>query len=170
MPAARNDVDLTTDAGLDGDTLGDRKGTPLQTRSSASGFVISPYDIVIFSFTPANSGTDANPAGIHGKFEFRVTPPDTRTSAYSSGTITASPVSNDVIVGNPLTAYTLNGILYVSGLKAGEKWSVYNILGTLIYTGIFPSNGGAGVVEIPLPNSGIYIITNGKNTLKIMNR
>ena len=86
----------TRNAGLGDAGLGDPS-----VRSSASGFVISPYDIVIFSFTPANSGTDANPAGIHGKFEFRVTPPDTRTSAYSSGTITASPVSNDVIVAPP---------------------------------------------------------------------
>jgi len=63
----------------------------------STGIVISPYDIVIFAFSPANSGTDDNPTGFHGKFEFRVTPPESRVSAYSSGTITASPVGNEPV-------------------------------------------------------------------------
>ena len=170
-------------------SLNDRKLSASQSsltaavRSSAAGFVISPYDIVIFSFTPANSGTDAIPAGVHGKFEFRVTPPDTRTSAYSSGTITASPVANDIStslndristslndristslndristsLNDRLRAWVQNGILYVDGLAPGTTWRVYTLTGTLIYTG----NVEARLIT-PLPG---YMSSSGRVSL-----
>ena len=159
-----------------------RKGAPLQTdadsgeqsvRSSTAAFVVSPYDIVMFSFTPANAGTASSPTGVHGKFEFRVTPPSTATSAYSSGTITASPVSNDVIAGmtrNPLRAWTHNGILYVSGLQPGTSWSIYNLSGTRIYTGTVTADVVETHGRVSLPERGIYIVTDGNNSLKIINR
>jgi len=125
--------------------LVEHTGSPLQidavlgdhaVRSAAAGFVVSPYDFMIFAFTTANSGTDANLTGIHGKLEFRVTTPDTRKSAYSRGTITASPVANDPVVvtrcAPSLHAWVQNGILHVSGLYPGKPVWTYNILGTLI--------------------------------------
>jgi len=58
-------------------------------------------------------------------------------------------------------------VLYVSGLTAGTKWGVYNILGQLIYQGTATNNvethGRAS-----LPNRGIYLVTDGKTTLKII--
>jgi len=73
-----------------------------------------------------------------------------------------------------VVAWTQNGILYVDGLTPGTTWRVYSLTGALIYTGTatadkFPSIGGAGVVTITLPGRGIYIITNGSSTVKIVN-
>ena len=57
-----------------------------------TGFVVSPNDIVIFlyNFRPALAGDSDNPSGTNGYFEFRVTPPNTRVSAYNEGAITAT--------------------------------------------------------------------------------
>ena len=139
-----------------------RQSSVTAVRSSAADYVISPYDIVIFTFIPANAGTPDNANGIHGKFDFRVTPPESRTSAYSSGTITASPVANDMVGARliaPLRAYVQNGVLHVTGLTPGEQWRVYNMTGVLIYTGIAVETHG----RASLPERGIYIIiSNGK--------
>ena len=178
LRSARND-DLTSDA-----------GSPLQPRSSVSDFVISPYDIVIFSFTPAHSGTDTNTKGINGKFEFRVTPPETRMSAYKDGIIIATPFDatgnistslNDrisTLLNDRLRAWTQNGILYVDGLTPGTTWRVYNLTGTLIYTGTVSERSrtiGTRLIapqpaplSAPLPAKGIYIVTNGNETVKVV--
>jgi hypothetical protein len=43
--------------------------------------------------------------------------------------------------------------------------SVYNILGTLVYQGIATSDKA----EIALPGRGLYIVTDGKEVVKITN-
>jgi hypothetical protein len=132
-------------------------------------FSINPQDFVIYTFVPANAGTVDNANGVNGRFEFRVTPPDVIPSAYNSGTITASPVSNDSPFEGGrgmLKAWTQNGVLYVSGLTPGAKWSVYNIVGTLIYTGIATSETD----NYPsLQERGIYIVVSNGKTVKIVN-
>jgi len=47
-------------------------------------------------------------------------------------------------------------------LTVSERWSIYNIIGVLIYTGIADSDKA----EIPLPGKGIFIITDEKESLK----
>jgi uncharacterized repeat protein (TIGR02543 family) len=141
----------------------------------STGFVITPSDIVIFVFQPAASGNADTPADINGSFQFRVTPSG-HASAYSSGTITASPVGNEqlTIDNGQLRAWTRNGTLHVTGLTEGKPWQVYNLYGQLIYTSIvydadsFPSAGKAGVVTLPLPDRGMYIIRSGNDVLKIV--
>jgi len=127
-----------------------------------SPFTVSASDIVIFdyNFLPAQEGDADNPDGVNGYFEFRVTPPDTRSSAYNEGTISATAydaVANEQLTMNneQLRAWTQNGTLHVKGLTAGKTWSVYNLYGQLIYTGIADGNKA----EIPLPEKGIFIIT-----------
>ena len=73
-------------------------------------------------------------------------------------------VSNEqwTIDNGQLKAYAQNGVLYVSGLQAGDRWSVYNIFGALVYQGVALSDKA----EVPLPGKGIYIIMNGKESLK----
>ena len=66
---------------------------------------------------------------------------------------------------NDLKAFTQNGILFVSGLTPGRSWSVYNVYGALIYSSI----ANAPTAEIPLPGRGVYIVTDGIKTLKIVN-
>jgi hypothetical protein len=64
-----------------------------------------------------------------------------------------------------LKAYVENSVLYVSGLAAGTTWRVYNVLGTLIYQGVATDNE----TPLRLPNRGIYIVTDGKNVVKVTN-
>jgi hypothetical protein len=58
-----------------------------------------------------------------------------------------------------------DGILYVSGLAAGEKWSVYNISGVLVHE----SKAKSEKASAKLPSSGIYIVKQGKKTVKVKN-
>jgi hypothetical protein len=70
------------------------------------------------------------------------------------------------VVQSGLKAYVQDGTLYVSGLTAGRTLYIYNILGTLIA----PSNSPeGGELAIPLPGRGVYIVTDGKETVKVAN-
>ena len=90
-----------------------------------TGFVISPYDIVIITFSPATAGDADNPQGANGYFEFRVSPATVNNSAYSSGTIIAPPVANeDIAMKEQLKAWTVNGTLHVAGLTECKPWYV----------------------------------------------
>ena len=64
-----------------------------------------------------------------------------------------------------LRAWTVNGVLYVSGLTDGATLRVYNIPGTPVYQGIAPSDKA----EIALPARGIYIVTDGQTVVKVNN-
>ncbi|MDR0301662.1 MAG: leucine-rich repeat protein [Treponema sp.] len=61
-----------------------------------------------------------------------------------------------------LTAWTQDGMLYVSGLAAGEKVSVYTLAGSLIAE-------GTQAKGIKLPSKGIYIVKQGKRAVKVKN-
>jgi len=74
-------------------------------------------------------------------------------------------VSIAPMVPNVPTAFTQNGILYISGLEPGKAWSVYNVLGTLVYQGVANENRA----EVTLPGRGIYIVTDGITVVKIAN-
>ena len=134
-----------------------------------TGFVISPNDIVIFTFNfrPAVAGDVNNPQGVNGYFDFRVSPPNARTSAYNDGVINATPyndVANEQLTMNneQLRAWTQNGFLYITGLTEGIPWYIYNLYGQMIYTGIADGNKA----EIPLQERGVYIIQSGGKVIK----
>ena len=78
-------------------------------------FTVSASDIVIFAynFRPAQTGTLDNSQGMNGYFEFRVTPPSTRTSAYNDGTITAT--SYDDVANEQLTMNNYIYYIYYNG-------------------------------------------------------
>jgi len=131
-------------------------------------FQISPDDIVLFIFNPANSGTTETPSGENGYFEFRVTPPNVTPSVYNGGSITASPVYNEPVETHgraSLRAWVQNGQLYVSGLQPGTPWHIYSLIGTLEYT----TTATEPDATISLPKRGIYIIKNGINAQKVIN-
>jgi hypothetical protein len=130
-----------------------------------TGFLESPHDIVILAFTLAASGKDGILDRTNGTFQFRATPANTRNSVYSSGTITVSPVSNDGVYTASLKAYTLNGVLYVSGLVEGKPFAIYNLLGTPVY----PDIASDVKAEIRLPGRGVYIVTHENRTVKVNN-
>ena len=137
-----------------------------------TGFVVLPSDIVILNnFQPATTGNVGSPSGINGYFEFRISPSIVNDSAYSDGTIIATPFNisaNDLVDTNDypsLKTWTQNGVLHVSGLTQGTKWYVYNMNGILIYQGT--ANGREANISLPI--CGIYIIINGTNSLKFTN-
>jgi hypothetical protein len=79
-------------------------------------------------------------------------------------------VGDDVAISeipqpNTLKAYTQNRILYISGLIVGETWSVYNVLGKLIYQ----ATATAEEANTPLPVSGVYIIRSENRVTKAIN-
>jgi hypothetical protein len=61
-----------------------------------------------------------------------------------------------------LNAFTRNGVLYLSGLTAGQTWRVYTITGTLVRQGLATGDKA----ELALPGRGIYLITDGVKTVK----
>ena len=137
-----------------------------------STFSISPSDIVIFdyNFRSATAGDAQNRSGTNGYFEFRVTPPNTRASAYNSGVIVATSyndVANEQLTINneQLKVWVQNGILYVSGLTPGEQWGVYNLTGILVYTGA----ASGDKAEIPLPGRDVYIVYTATGAMKVVN-
>jgi|GEM_PF-5796407 len=73
---------------------------------------------------------------------------------------------------NPLRAWVENGVLHVSGLTAGETWSVYNAAGVCIYVGagLAPAqNSGQSSGQpqgLPLQTHGLYIVKQGNNAVK----
>ena len=132
-------------------------------------FTVSASDIFVFdyNFRPAQAGTSENRSGTNGSFEFRVTPPDTRSSAYNNGVIVATSyddVANEQLTINneQLKGWTQNGVLYVKGLTPGKPWSVYNLYGQLIYAGTETQ------CIASLPGRGVYIIQSGNSTIKVM--
>jgi len=138
-----------------------------------TGFVISSNDIVIFDFNflPATAGDSGNPSGTNGYFEFRITPPNINKSAYNSGIITATaydPTGNDLIVAREdsqtLRVWTQNSKLHVSGLTPGITWRVYSLSGVLVYQRVATNEKA----EVQLPVRGVYVVTNGKKTLKVV--
>jgi hypothetical protein len=68
-------------------------------------------------------------------------------------------------IQSDLKAYVQDGVLHVSGLTAGQPWRVYNIFGVAVYQGV----ANAGTAEVALPGRGTYIVTDGREVVKIAN-
>jgi hypothetical protein len=66
---------------------------------------------------------------------------------------------------NVLKAFARDGVLHVSGLTAGQSWNVYTLTGSLVNRGIATSDKAA----ITLPGHGVYIVTDGKGVVKVVN-
>jgi hypothetical protein len=70
---------------------------------------------------------------------------------------------------NALNAFTQNGTLYISGLLAGAEWRVYNIFGAMVYQGTSSNPSEGGVLSLPLPGRGVYIVVSGDRVVKVTN-
>ena len=79
-------------------------------------------------------------------------------------TFTTATGNEQLIANNEqLKAYAENGVLYVSGLQADRTLSVYNAMGILIHVGAESARHA-----YPLPGRGVYIVTDGKTTVKVV--
>jgi len=65
-----------------------------------------------------------------------------------------------------VAAWVQNGTLHVSGLIAGKSWSVYDVSGKLVSQSIANSE----TADIPLFESGVYLVSSGNNTVKVINK
>ena len=61
--------------------------------------------------------------------------------------------------------WTSNGMLHVTGIKAGDTVRMYDISGTLVFQGISSS----GQMDIPLRGQGVYFVRVGGNTARVVN-
>jgi hypothetical protein len=65
---------------------------------------------------------------------------------------------------NSLKAWMQNGNLHVNGLSVGQRWAIYNMLGTMIYQGVVDSD----ILKITLPIRGTYVIQSGNKSIKVV--
>jgi len=66
-----------------------------------------------------------------------------------------------------LKAWTSNGALYVSGLSAGEKYSIFTLSGICLARGTASGNDIQCLAS--LPAHGVYILQTSQNTVKVVN-
>jgi hypothetical protein len=132
---------------------------------SAAGIplTVTASDIYVTSGSFVPASTSAN-----GAFEFFVLPSGVTGSSLLSGTIVARTVGVETQCIASLQAYAQDGVLHVSGLAIGAEWRVYNVMGTLIYQGVAPDDVGARHA-LPLLSRGVYIVTDAKTTIKVVN-
>jgi hypothetical protein len=102
-------------------------------------------------------------AGANGSFVFFPLPPGVSGSTLISGTIVAGATGNEQLTNDQLKAYAQDGVLYISGLAAGAELRVYNVMGVLVAS---PNPLQRGIA---LPARGVYIVTDGKSVVKVVN-
>jgi len=105
----------------------------------------------------------------HGNWTKRV-----QTDIYSNNNIVTTQTReytywpttgiNPVSQATTLKAWVADGTLHVSGLTAGQTWSVYNIAGVQIYQNVATDTQNF----VSLQNHGVYIVQSGNNTTKIV--
>jgi hypothetical protein len=99
-----------------------------------------------------------NRAGTHSRqFNITIAP-----SGDDDGETSINPT--ETVEVTSLQAAVVNGKLQVSGLIVGQRWTVYNVLGTRVFQGFATGE----TVEITLPIQGTYIIQQFNRTIKIV--
>jgi uncharacterized protein YjdB len=76
---------------------------------------------------------------------------------------TQSATANAAVAPSAPKAWMRGATLHVSGLAAGQPWSVYAISGTLVHHGIAPDSEA----KVTLPARGAYIVKAGKDVVKV---
>lgn len=71
---------------------------------------------------------------------------------------------NDTPQAQQLKAWVQNERLTIKGLSKNKAWSLHNISGVLIHQDITNNDE----VNIPLPTRGIYIVTSGRDKVKVV--
>ena len=74
------------------------------------------------------------------------------------------PASIGQVEPQTLKAFASNGMLYITGIQSGKPLRVFNISGQPVYNGI----AKAATEQIPLASHGMYIITSGEQTVKVI--
>ncbi|GEM_PF-5050385 len=131
------------------------------------GIILNATDITFDYFTAAIAGTQADPAGTDGNFDFTVAlalGEASDSTGTLSGTITATPYGSaiDQVEQQKLRASSVDGGILIRGLARGETLHVYNVQGQLLYQGITQSEEQ----YIALPSGGVYIVITSHYRIK----
>jgi Zn-finger protein len=135
-----------------------------------TGITVPERNVWMYQFTTAVAGTKDRPEGRDGTFAASVSLSKNGVYAtlYAYGTIRATiyvpPVSIDTPSTSRPNAYLQNGTLHLSGLTAGESWSVHHVSGQLIHRQMATGNEAL----LPLTVRGAYIVLTGHHALKIV--
>ena len=85
-------------------------------------------------------------------------------------TQTNTRVANETVEQQLLKAWVSDGMLYVSGVRQSSTLCVYTITGALIYQGVANGTETHGLqIHANILDRGIYIITDGIKTVKVVN-
>ena len=126
------------------------------------------------SILGATSATYSAPTSVAGTHYYyvvvinRVGISDEYSVSTSSNvaTLTVSAITNsgELLTTNPLRAWSRDVLLHITGLTIGEPLKIYNVTGALVYYSI----ANAQEMNISLSTKGVYIITNGENTVRVI--
>ena len=78
--------------------------------------------------------------------------------------VTRTGNEQSIINTGQLKAWTVNGVLHVSGQTAGMPLNVYNLNGAPVFQGI----AAGEKMDVVLPGRGVYIVTDGNQSVKVM--
>ena len=114
-----------------------------------------------------NTGIISGIPTTEGTFTFTVKAENLSGSDTKTLSIKIKLFGIDDISQQILTAWFQNSTLHISGLIAGEKWSIYNVLGILIYeeTTFFSTANR----ELKIMN-GFYIVRQGNRVVKVIKK
>jgi len=109
------------------------------------------------------SGTPTLP----GSFTFTVKATNEAGNNEKSLTLVVAQSTDNarIAAGNTLRAWTRNGILHIEGITSGEILRIYSAAGLLIYQNTVSSV----TADIPLHAQGIYLVQQGRQTVKVIN-
>jgi len=119
------------------------------------------------------NGTISGTPMVPGTYTFTVKASNEFGADTKSLTIVIIPIDGilDNVVKQHLTACIRDGILHLSGLIPGEKWSIYDMSGRLIYENMATCEVEThfiGSSSISIATAGIYIIKSGNKTVKVV--
>jgi hypothetical protein len=91
---------------------------------------------------------------------------DDENASNNSQTVTVTHLPNSVIVNeiNPLKAWITNDILYINGLKEGDSWYIYSVIGQVVSQGVARNE----TVSVKLGMRGVYIFKYNTRAIKVM--
>ena len=84
----------------------------------------------------------------------------------NSKSISVTHLPNSVIVNeiNPLKTWVSNDMLYIDGLKVGDDWRIYSVIGSLVLNGVAHNE----TVRVKLDTHGVYILQSGNHVVKVV--
>jgi hypothetical protein len=116
------------------------------------------WSIISYDSESTSSGTKVGTVTVSFTGRGNYTGNTTKTYTITDGT------GVPAVTVSPLRAYMQNGALHVAGLTAGEKWTVYSVLGIPIHQGV----AGKNIETLPLNARGTYIVRSAGGSVKFV--